>query len=258
MIVHNINPDLLTIGPLTIRYYGLVYVIGFLITLFIFLKIAEKKKIKNMNRDKAVDLVLYTILGGVVGARLFHIILFLKVYLANPLDILKFWQGGMAFIGGFIGAILVVMFYCKKNKLSFYQVADILVIPFALFLSFGRIANFINSEFIGRVTDICWCVKFKDYVGCRHPSQIYEALKNFFIFGILYSMNRKEHKPGKIFWSFITFYGLLRLMTNFWREDVLYSGLSLGQYLGLVMFLVGLFILIKQKYININQLKIRK
>ena len=214
MFVHNINPELISIGSFSIRYYGLVYVIGFLITLFIFLKIAEKKKIKNLDKNRAADLILYMTLGGVIGARLFHILLFFRNYLANPLDILKFWQGGMAFIGGLIGAVLVIRYYCKNNNINFYEVADILVIPFALFLGFGRIANFINSEFIGKITNVPWCVQFKNYLGCRHPSQIYEALKNFFIFGVLFFMNKRKHKKGKIFWSFITLYGLLRFITK--------------------------------------------
>jgi len=258
MFVHNINPELISIGSLSIRYYGLVYVIGFLITLFIFLKIAEKKKIKNLSKDKAADLILYMILGGVIGARLFHVVLFFKDYLANPLDILKFWEGGMAFIGGLAGGILVIIYYCKKYKIGFYDVADIIVIPFALFLGFGRIANFINGEFVGTTTNASWCVKFQNHEGCRHPSQTYEALKNFFIFGILFFLNKKKHKPGLIFWSFITLYGMLRFITNFWRYDTIYFGLSLGQYLGLGMFVLGSIVLIKQKYINLNPIKFKK
>ena len=258
MFVHNINPELISIGPLSIRYYGIVYVIGFLITLFIFLKIAEKKKIKNLSKDKAIDLILYMMLGGVIGARLFHVALFFKDYLSNPLDIFKFWQGGMAFIGGLAGGILVIIYYCKKHKINFYEVADIIVIPFALFLGFGRIANFINGEFIGKITDVPWCVQFKNYLGCRHPSQIYEALKNFFIFGVLFFISKRKYKTGIIFWSFITLYGLLRFITNFWRFGTRYFGLSLGQYLGLIMFILGTIVLIKQKYINLKFLKIRK
>ncbi len=258
MFIHNINPELISIGPLSIRYYGLVYVIGFFITLFIFLKIAEKKKIKNLSKDKAADLILYMMLGGVIGARLFHILLFFKDYLANPLDILKFWQGGMTFIGGLVGGLLAITYYCKKNKINFYEVADIIVIPFALFLGFGRIANFINGEFVGTITKVPWCVKFKDYLECRHPSQLYEALKNFFIFGVLFFLNKKKHRPGLIFWSFITLYGMLRFITNFWRYDTMYFGLSLGQYLGLAMFIIGTIVLIKQKYINLNSIKFKK
>lgn len=255
MFVHNINPELISIGPVSIRYYGLVYVISFLIILFIFLKIAEKKKIKNLSRDKAADLILYMMLGGVIGARVFHVLLFFKDYLVNPLDILKFWQGGMTFIGGLAGGLLAITYYCKKNKINFYEVADITVILFALFLGFGRIANFINSEFVGKITNVSWCVQFKNYLGCRHPSQIYEAIKNFFIFGTLFFLNKKKHRPGLIFWSFITLYGLLRFITNFWRYDTMYFGISLGQYLGLAMFIIGTIVLIKQKYINLKFLK---
>ena len=258
MFVHNINPELVSIGSLTIRYYGLVYVIGFLVTLFIFLKLEEKKKIKNLTKEKASDLILYMMLFGVIGARLFHILLFLEYYLTNPLDIFKFWQGGMAFIGGFLASTAFIIYYCRKNKISFLEVADIIVIPFALFLGLGRIANFINSEFVGKITDVKWCVKFPNDEWCRHPSQIYESLKNFFIFGILFFLNKKKHKPGFIFWLFITLYGLLRFITNFWRADTLYFGLSLGQYLGLGMFILGCIVLIKQKYINFDFIKNKK
>jgi phosphatidylglycerol---prolipoprotein diacylglyceryl transferase len=258
---NNINPTLIEIGPFSIRYYGLVYVVGFLIATFFLMKLAKSEKIKNITEDNTIDLMIYIILGGILGARLAHILIEFNYYFANPLEIVMLWHGGMAFIGGLLGAVLAIYIFSKKYKIKFYEIADFMVIPFAFFLCLGRIANFINSEFFGRPTNVPWCVYFQNAVGCRHPSQIYEAAKNFLIFGVLLVLyihkDKKRLKDGFIFWMFVTLYGLLRFVTNFFREDTLYFRLSIGQWMSLIMFVAGLFVLIR-KYINYNRIKDKK
>jgi len=259
----NINPTLIEIGPFSVRYYGLVYVIGFLVATYILIKLAKANKIKKLNEDKVGDLMLYLLMGGVLGARLVHILLEINYYFKNPLEIFMIWHGGMAFIGGLAGGILASYFFCRKNKINFYEIADFIVLPFAFFLGLGRIANFINAEFVGRIANVPWCVYFQNYIGCRHPSQIYEALKNFAIFGILLffylrkDKNKNKLKDGFVFWLFIALYGLLRFITNFFREDPLYFHLSIGQWMSLVMFFTGAFVLIRN-YLNKDKLEIKK
>ncbi|HHE36380.1 MAG TPA: prolipoprotein diacylglyceryl transferase [Candidatus Woesearchaeota archaeon] len=245
MFFHNINPVLGTIGPLEIRYYGLVYALGFLVTYFLLRWAAKKKKIKNLTPSRADTLIIYLILGAIIGARLFLFIFYHPIELIRkPFEVLMLWHGGMSFHGGIIGVVIAGLLFCKKHKISFYELADLLVIPAAFFLFLGRIANFINGELVGIRTSVPWCVVFKDYEGCRHPSQIYEALKNlliFFVLLFLYTKKSLKKKLGQgiIFWSFVIMYGMLRFVVTFWREDPRFLGLSIGQYLCLLMIIIG-------------------
>jgi len=133
--------------------------------------------------------------------------------------------------------------------MSFYDIADICVIPLAFGLFLGRIGNFLNSELVGRITDVPWCVKFKDYEGCRHPSQLYESFKNLVIFAVLWFIKDKKLKKGIIFWSFILMYSTLRFFIEFFRfpdEQIGFIlGLTMGQWLNIVMFAVGIFFFIR-------------
>ncbi|KYK25623.1 hypothetical protein AYK26_05790 [Euryarchaeota archaeon SM23-78] len=253
MFIHNINPVLVSIGPFEIRYYGLVYAVGFLVSYFLLRWIAKKKKIKNLTPDRADILILYLILGAIIGARVLLFVFYQPLtFITDPLEVLRIWTGGMSFHGGLIGAVIAGLLFCKKYKVNFYKLGDFLVMPLAFFLFIGRIANFVNGELVGIKTSVPWCVVFKNYDGCRHPSQLYEALKNLFIFFALYFMYtkkslKKKLKDGVIFWSFVIMYGLLRFIITFWRDDPIFLGLSGGQYLSLLMVLMGAFFLFKIK-----------
>lgn len=248
MFTYNLDPVFLTLGPLEIRYYGLVYAIGFLILLYILKNLALKKEIKGFNEDSAYDLTLYIILGSILLARLFFELIYnLKDFVSNPLQFFYFWNGGMSFHGGIIGGVIATIYFTKKYKINFYDIADLVIIPFALMLGFGRIANFINGEIPGKITNVWWAVKFPGYEGYRHPSQLYEAVKNFFIFGILMWMRTfKNLKKGTIFWSFIGFYGLLRFLVTFYREaEYYFFGIGIGQWLSLLMVPIAVFMLFR-------------
>lgn len=183
-------------------------------------------------------------IGVILGARLVHVLFWEPAYyLANPLEILAIWRGGLAFHGGLVGVIIGVGYFCKKNNVSIAKVADTLTIPAVFALGLGRIANFINGELWGTVTNVEWCVYFPEAEGCRHPVQIYSALKRWIIGGILLLLARKEHKDGFIFWMFVTLFGIGRFFIDFIREDTLYFGLSMGQIWSLGMVLVGLYVL---------------
>lgn len=242
MFVHNINPALMAIGPLEIRYYSLAYVIGAIFTYFMLQKLAKERHI-GLSKEDILDFVAYMLLSIVIFSRLFYILIYnLPYYLNNPLEMLAVWHGGLSFHGGLFGAVVFALVYCKKKKLNFWKLADMTVIPVAVCLFLGRIGNFINGEVYGRIASVPWAVKFKDAEGYRHPSQLYEAAKNLFMFIVLYSIRNKKLKDGVLFWIFIVMYGSLRFFIEFFREPdgILFLGLSTGQGLSLLMLLIGI------------------
>ncbi len=244
MFVNDINPVLLKLGIFEIRYYGLVYVLGFLLVYFVLSSYRKNGKLE-LSENELDKYVFYLMLGIVVGARLFHVFLWdFKYYMNNLLDIFKFWEGGMAFYGGLSGAIFVTYIFFKKKKISFLRVADMVVIPAALMLALGRVANFLNGELVGIVTNVSWCVKFKFSEGCRHPVQLYEAFGRFFIFCTLLFLNNKKRKEGFLFWTFLFLMGLLRFLTDFFRDDPRFY-LTLAQYFSLVILVISGYKLIK-------------
>ena len=213
------------------------------------LKLAERKEIKGLTKEGVEDLVFYLMLFSIIGGRLGHFIFFNpSVFWTNPLEILMVWHGGMAIQGGLIGAAIAVWIFQRKHKVKFYPIADYLVMPLSFFLFLGRIANFINGELWGTITNVSWCVNFPGVEGCRHPSQLYEAAKNLLIFGILYFYrNNKKLKEGVRFWGFILLYGILRFITNFWRDggEAKIIGLSMGQILSIIMIMMAVYYLWK-------------
>ena len=245
MFYHNINPVLVSIGPFDIRYYGLVYAVGFLIAYLLLRWVAKKGWIDNLNPDRADILTIYLVLGAIIGARLLLFVFYQPAtFFTDPLEVLMIWHGGMSFHGGLVGAVVAGLLFCRKYKIRFYQLGDFLVLPLAFFLFIGRLANFVNGELVGTRTNLPWCVVFPDYDGCRHPSQLYEALKNLVIFFVLlFLYTKKKLKEGVVFWSFVLMYGVMRFIITFWREDPRFLGLSGGQYLSLIMAIVAIVML---------------
>ena len=257
MFYHNINPVLLEIGPLQIRYYGLFYALGFVITYFMIIYLAKRKEIP-LTKDDAADFIIYQVIGIIFGARIVYILFYnLLFYIRNPIEIIALWHGGLSFHGGLLGAIIATYLFCKKKKIHFYDIADIAVIPVALALALGRIGNFINAELYGRITDASWCIDYSknQYVsdipdGCRHPSQIYESFKNFFIFAVLWFIKDKKLPKGSMFWSFVALYGLLRTLIEFFRQPdgqigFIFNYFTMGQLLSFPLFMIGLYMLFK-------------
>ncbi|MBU2590107.1 MAG: prolipoprotein diacylglyceryl transferase [Nanoarchaeota archaeon] len=249
MYIHNINPVLVSLGPLQIKYYSLAYLFGAIIVYFLVQFLLKEKKI-NLNKNKILDLIVYALLGVVIGGRLGYILFYnFFYYLSKPLEILAVWSGGMSFHGGLIGSFALVYYYCKKNNLEFWKIADIMVIPIAIALFLGRIGNFINGELYGRITTISWAVKFKGVDGFRHPSQIYEALKNLFIFMVLWFARKRKMADGILFSIFLIIYSVLRFCIEFFREpDIqigLLFGLSRGQWFSIAMFITGIILYVK-------------
>jgi phosphatidylglycerol:prolipoprotein diacylglycerol transferase len=247
MWINNLNPAIITLGSLEIRWYGLTYVLGFFLSLWWMYYLNKKGKLK-INREEILDFIFYLMLGVIIGSRLFEIFWEPNIYLSHPLELLKFWHGGMSFHGGLAGIIVAGIIYCKKKKLNFLELADALSFPALFALSLGRIANFINGELIGRSWNGKWCVIFpKEDSLCRHPYTIYAAIQRFCLSGWIFWMSiMNSFSSGFIFWNFILFEGVGRLILDYFREDILYFGLSLGQYFSLVMIIVALFFLVKR------------
>ena len=250
MFIHNIDPVLLSIGPLQIRYYGLFWLIGFVMGYFLLIHLAKRKEL-NITKDDIADLLLYIIIGTVLGARIFYILIYnLPFYLSNPLEMLAVWHGGLAFHGGLTGAVIGGVLYTRRKKVGFYEIADIIVMPLALGLALGRIGNFINGELYGRITDVPWAVKFPDAEGFRHPSQIYASIKNLIIFFALWAIKDKNLPKGFMFWAFVVMYSALRFIVEFFRQPDEQLGfiigfLSMGQILSIIMFAIGAFFIYK-------------
>jgi len=256
MFIDNINPVLFTVGPFSVRYYGIVYVLGFLLGYF-FLRYNIRNKRLKLTYDQLDNYFLWLILGSILMARLFDVFIYSwPSYANNFSEIYQIWNGGLAFQGGLIGAVIVTLIFCKRYKIDFYDIADLLVIPTAFTLIFGKIANYTNSELYGKITNpqsTPWCVIFKrnpdagNY--CRHPVQIYESIANFFMFAALlttysyYEKFRKKYKKGTIFWLFVLLYSVLRFFITFYRDEPIYSvfgiGLNVGQWVCLATIAIA-------------------
>ncbi len=242
MYIHNLNPVFLSLGPLEIRYYGLVYFFGFLLAWMYFKKSNLGKKL--FKKEQADDFILYVLISSIVSARIFYILFYnLNLYIANPIEILKFWHGGMSIHGGIVGGLLGIYLFAKKYNYNFLKLTDIVTLPLTLFLALGRIANFINGELYGRITSVKWAVKFPKVEGYRHPSQIYEALKNFFISFVLIYKSKKPFKTGELTAIFLILYSMLRFFVEYVREPEHYIlGLTMGQFLSIPTFIIGIWL----------------
>jgi len=243
MWTYSLDPVLFSLGSVEIRWYGVIYALGFLLGLFFLLRTRREL---GLSKDETYDLLFYLMLGDIIGARLFHVLFWEpSFYFANPLQILYLWKGGLAFHGGLLGIVIAAWIYCHRKKVSFLNVADVLTIPALIGLGLGRIANFINGELVGRVTNVSWCVNFGDGL-CRHPYVLYSAVKRFTLAGVLYGIQRSFIlKKGFLFYFMILLMGVGRFFLDFLREDVLYLGLSVGQWMSLVMVLIGIVMLWK-------------
>src|SRR3989344_5274188 len=240
-----ISPILFEFGSFRITYYALVYVFGALAVLFM---LRKARKVIGLSEGGIYDLVVLMIVGAIVGARIFHILFWdLEYFASNLVEVFFIWEGGLSFHGGLTGVGLAAWFYSRKKKVSLMKIADIVVLPAVLFLALGRIANFINQEIVGRITDVSWCVNFRFDEGCRHPVQLYAAGGRFLLFLFLLLLNDlKKLKEGFIFWNFVFFIGIGRFVLDFWREGVQHLGLLSGQWLGLIMFVVSGVVLWKE------------
>lgn len=247
MIFPQIDPIIFSIGPLAVRWYGMMYLLGFVGAYFIMGHVARLRNFP-ISKEQISDLLFYGVIGVVVGGRLGYTLFYnASYYLSHPLEIFYVWEGGMSFHGGLLGVFFVLLFYCKKQQFSLLMIADLVVAAVPIGLGFGRIGNFINAELWGRVTDQPWGVVFPG-AGSepRHPSQLYEAsLEGLLLLIIIYTLHRFKVRPGIAGFSFLSLYGLFRFLVEFVRQpDIhlgfLWGGATMGQLLSLPMIIIGI------------------
>ena len=246
-----IDPIIFSIGPVSLRWYGTMYLIGFLAAMFMANKAADRSN-GLWTREQVSDLLFYGFLGVILGGRVGYVLFYqFEYFLTDPLYLLQIWQGGMSFHGGLLGVILAVFIFARKTQKSFLAVGDFVVPLVPIGLGMGRLGNFINAELWGRQTDVPWAMVFPtDSLQVpRHPSQLYEFfLEGVVLFIILYVITRKPRSLGLASGTFLIGYGIFRSIVEFFREPDAHLGLYLsfiskGQILSVPMILIGLFII---------------
>lgn len=252
MIYHNIDPVAVALGPISIHWYGLMYVAalgaGWWLSLY------RAKRLGGSIQPKHVeDLIFYCALGIVIGGRLGYVFFYgFSTFLDDPLWLFKVWEGGMAFHGGLIGVMVALYFYARKTGISTYDWWDFVAPIFPLGLAFGRLGNFIGGELYGRAADVPWAMVFPGDPAqiARHPSQLYQAgLEGFGLFIITMWFASKPRPRFAVAGVFGVGYGLARFFVEFFRQPDSHIGfdffgwMSRGQMLSLPMILVGAFML---------------
>lgn len=262
----NIDPIILSIGPLSIRWYGLMYILGVIIAWFLGIHRIKKNYYSHLelDNDKFLDLVLYITAGLLIGGRLGYMFFYkYQLIIYKPWEIFMIWQGGMSFHGGILGGMLGVYLFSRQYHKKFFELTDFIVplVPPALFV--GRIGNFINGELWGKVTDVPWAMVFP-YAGNlpRHPSQLYEAfLEGIVLFILMWLYTNKNKRKNKTMpptmaasGLFCILYSSFRILVEFYRVPDQHLGylafdwVTMGQILSMPMLIVGIFLFILAYY----------
>jgi len=243
----NIDPVALSLGPLKVHWYGLMYLVGFLAAWWLMKHRAKQSNV--WNEERVGDFIFYGALGVVLGGRIGYVLFYnFEAFLNDPLMLLRIWQGGMAFHGGLIGVIIAMWLYGRKIGQSFFQVADFVAPAVPIGLGAGRIANFINGELWGRVTDVPWAMVFPTGGPLpRHPSQLYQAfLEGIVFFTLIWLYSKKPRPTMAVSGLFMLYYGVYRFAIEFVRQPDAHLGfiawgwLTKGQLLSFPMILLGL------------------
>jgi len=238
---HALSPVLLAIGPVEIRWYGLMWALGFLIVYW-YVRKAAREGLIRLTDDDADWLMVWLVIGTLLGARFFEVFVWeWQYYAAHPGEIIAIWHGGLSFHGGLVGSLIAGYWFSRRRKIPFLNLCDVCFVPVTLGLMLGRIGNFINGELWGRLTDVPWAVKFPGADGYRHPSQLYEAGYSLVLFGILWNLRKNKWPHGSIFAIFLVLYAVFRFMTEYFREPTAMIGpLTLGQALNIPMLIAGI------------------
>jgi|TARA_B100000787_G_scaffold11261_1_gene8407 phosphatidylglycerol:prolipoprotein diacylglycerol transferase len=251
MIYPTIDPVALSLGPIQIHWYGLMYLLGFSGAWWLGRLRAERF---GWTAVEVEDLLFYGAIGVIVGGRLGYSLFYdLPALIDNPLNLFKIWQGGMSFHGGLLGVVIAFGFFARATGKSYFSISDFIVpmVPVGLF--FGRIGNFINGELWGKVSDVPWAMIFPNAGPlARHPSQLYEAmLEGVLLFLILWIYSAKPKPPGAVSGLFLLGYGFFRFVVEFVRVPdqqygyLLLDLITMGQILSLPMIVIGLFITVR-------------
>ena len=246
----NIDPVALSLGPLQVHWYGLMYLIGFMGAWGLAQWRAHHYRL-NWTSSQIGDLIFYAALGVILGGRIGYMVFYnSQTLIHTPWSLFKIWEGGMSFHGGFLGVFVAVWIFSRRFKKSFLEVADFTAPLVPLGLAMGRLGNFINGELWGRVTEVPWAVIFPAVDDQpRHPSQLYElGLEGLLLFIIVWFYARKPRKPGRVAALFLIGYALCRIIAECFREPDVQLGflafgeVTMGQLLSIPMLVFGLWL----------------
>ena len=245
---HNIDPVIFKIFGIAVHWYGVAYVLGFLVGWHLLWRLAKEGRLP-LKPQEAGDVMTVALLGIVVGGRLGYMLFYsLERYLEDPIRILQVWKGGMSFHGGVLGCALALWLYGRRKGVGLATLGDACVVSATPGILLVRCANFINGELYGRETDVPWAIRFPEGGDVlRHPSQLYEGiLEGLFLFAILWSLrnHRWLRPPGRMMGAFLVGYALMRFIVEFFREPDAHlgyqlGGLTRGQLLCIAMAVIG-------------------
>ena len=241
------HPVLFRLGPLEIRFYGLMYVIAIIVGI-IFLRGEVRRKRLSLTKDDVMSFAFWIVIGGIVGARVYYVLfMWREFYANNPLEVFAVWHGGLAIHGGILGGVLAAYLYSRAQKVNFFDLTDASSPLLALGQVFGRFGNFMNGDAHGIPTKLPWGIVFPkgsiagdEFPGRPlHPVMLYELALNIVSFAVLWRLRKKDHKPGFIFALYILNYGIIRFFVSFFRADDLYLGRLRGPHVLSAVFVAG-------------------
>src|SRR3990170_6071875 len=248
------HPVLIEFGPVAIRFYGLMYVIAILVGSVLIRKEVERKNIALIP-DDVMNFIVWTVIGGIIGARAYYVVFNWGYYGANPSEIPAIWHGGLAIHGGLLGGITAAWFYLRRKSVPFWRMADAVAPALILGQAFGRFGNFMNGDAHGRPTDAPWGIVFppesiagSEYPGVPlHPTMLYEMVINLSLFLFLwFGLRKREYKNGFIFAMYLMIYSLGRFVVENFRADSLMMGpLRVAQVVSLTLALIALGVIVK-------------
>ena len=248
MLIHpQFDPVALQLGPVAVRWYGLMYLIGFALVWVAGRYRIERTRAGTLTAKDLDDALFYGILGVILGGRIGYVLFYkFSDFLAEPWRILYVWEGGMSFHGGMLGVILALAWFASSRRQEWLAVTDFFAPLVPLGLAAGRLGNFINAELWGRPAGVPWAVVFPNVDGVpRHPSQLYEfALEGVVLFAVLWWFSIKPRPLGAVSAVFLLGYGAFRFVVEYTREPdrflgLLALGLSMGQWLSVPMIVAG-------------------
>jgi phosphatidylglycerol:prolipoprotein diacylglycerol transferase len=251
VLVHpDIDPIAFAIGPLAVRWYGLMYLAGFAAGWWLGLS-RIKRGVAPVSSIQLDDLLFHAVLGVILGGRLGYVLFYKPgYYAAHPLEIFALWQGGMSFHGGLLGVMAAMLFAARRHGIDYLRLMDFVAPLCPLGLAAGRMGNFINGELWGRVTDLPWGMVFRGAGDApRHPSQLYQfALEGIALFALLWWFSSRPRPLGQVSAVFLIGYGAFRFLAEFAREPdaflgTLAFGMTMGQWLCVPMIAGGLWLL---------------